>query len=309
MLSIILASHNTGRLTAQCLASLLRVTRAMPGTPMEFVLIDDASEPLHRITDLFRDFRRELPAETRVVSLRFHQQQHYNAALAHGLSVAKGDALLFVSHDMMPTAEYVTKLLTVAASNPSIGVVRGTSPHVDGLPQHVVPLPFPIRDFGDLESFARLVSEHGGLEWVEDDLLIGDSMLITRAVIDKIGVFDTRYYGLLGDVDFGLRAQRAGFKTVCAKGAWLWHEGAGAAKEIHAVTPQDPALVAQRQQGMIRAAYVLFREKWDAAMPPEYPGIGHMDFARLRGLPPLSDGGEYQPPLAPDPSVCETRTL
>ena len=46
-------------------------------------------------------------------------------------------------------------------------------------------------------------------------------------LLDKVGTFDPRYFGYFGDIDFGLRVQRGGLKMVCAKGAWLWHEGAG----------------------------------------------------------------------------------
>jgi 2,4-dienoyl-CoA reductase-like NADH-dependent reductase (Old Yellow Enzyme family) len=38
---------------------------------------------------------------------------------------------------------------------------------------------------------------------------------------------DLRFFGYFGDVGFGLRAHLAGFKLVCAKGAWLWHRRAG----------------------------------------------------------------------------------
>ena len=216
MLSIIVAVRNTPQFTASCLSSILRTARMLAVTQLEYVLIDDASDPQQGIAGLFNDFRRQLPAETRVVMFRFKEHQHYVRALAYGFSAAKGDALLFVSHDMLLTADYVRTLLAVAASDRSIGLVRGTSPHVDGFPQHVVKPPLPIRTFEELDAFSRYVSEYWGLQWVEDALLIGDSMLITREVIDKIGVFDPRYFGLLGDVDFGLRLQRAGFKMVCA---------------------------------------------------------------------------------------------
>src|SRR6185437_11808987 len=85
-----------------------------------------------------------------------------------------------------------------------------------------------LRDYEDLEAFSRYISGYWGVNYVEDRLLTGDSMLVSRAALDKIGTFDTRFFGYFGDIDFGLRLQRAGLKMVCAKGAWLWHEGAGA---------------------------------------------------------------------------------
>ena len=69
--------------------------------------------------------------------------------------------------------------------------------------------------------------EINGLAFTEDQVLSGDSILVKRAVLERIGVMDTQFFGYFGDVDFGLRCHLAGFKLICAKGAWLRHEGAG----------------------------------------------------------------------------------
>src|SRR4051812_11584773 len=224
MLSVVIAVRNTNQSTIQCLSSTLRAQNALGTTDVEYILIDDASDAPQQIPALFDQFRRQLPQGVRSTVLRFKQHQHYTRALAQGFSVAKGRHVLFVSHDMLISAEYVRTLLAVAASDDAIGLVRGTSPYVDCFPQHQVRPPFTIRTFEELDAFAQYVSAYWGLHAVEDNLLTGDSMLIKREVFDKIGVFDSRYFGYFGDIDFGLRVQRAGFKMVCAKGAWLWHE-------------------------------------------------------------------------------------
>ena len=308
MLSIILSVRNTAQLAAQCLASILRAVRVLGSTPLEMVLLDDASDPVQRIPDIFHDFQRQLPKGARTVIFRFKEQQHYTRALAYGLSEAEGSAVLFVSHDMMVTADYLRTLLAVAASDQSIGLVRGTSTYVDCFPQHQVVPPLPLRSFEDVDAFSRYVCDHWGLQWVEDAMLTGDSMLITRAAIEKIGVFDPRYFGYFGDIDYGLRLQRAGFKMVCAKGAWLWHEGAGAYKSLQAQTGEDPSAIHARRLQTVNDAYVRFREKWDVSMPAAYPGAAALDFARLRALPPPAEG-EFQPTITPDLSVCEMRVL
>ncbi len=308
MLSIILSVRNTAQLAGQCLGSILRVTRALGSTPLEVILLDDASDPAQRIPEMFADFQRQLPKSARTVIFQFKEQQHYTRVLAYGLSEAEGDTILFVSHDMMLTVDYLRTLLAVAASDRSIGLVRGTSTFVDSFPQHQVVPPLLLRSFEDIEAFGRYVSDYWGLQWVEDAMLTGDSMLITRAAIEKIGVYDPRYFGYFGDIDYGLRLQRAGFKMVCAKGAWLWHEGAGAYKSLQAQTGEDYGVIHARRMQTVSDAYGLFREKWDISLPDAYAGMAALDFAHLRGLPPPA-GGEYQPTVTPDPSVCDIRAL
>jgi GT2 family glycosyltransferase len=311
MISVVLSVRNNSQQAANCLSSMVRAFAALKA-PVEFVLIDDNSDATQNVPQLFEEFRRQVTGGgapgggPRVVSMLFKQQQHYTRALAYGFSQASGRNVLFVSHDMLLTAEYVRTLLAVAALDDSIGLVRGTSPFVDCFPEHRVVPPLPIRTFDDLDDFARYVSDHHGLAWTEDRLLTSDSMLIKRAALEKVGVFDPRYFGYFGDIDFGLRLQRAGLKMVCAKGAWLWHEGQGAYKDQANQTGTDYQVIHQKRMEVVNAAYQAFRAKWDTSMPPNYVGVANIDFDRLRTVPAPA-GGEFQPAVQPDAAVCEIR--
>jgi GT2 family glycosyltransferase len=300
MISIIVSFRNNGESARNVLRTLLRATNLLGIDGLEFILIDDNSAPAHNIPKLMTEFRSQLSADAKVTELHFTEHQNYTRALAYGLSAAKGAYSIFISHDMLVTSEYVRTLLAVATSNSSIGVVRGTSPNVHGFPQHCIVPPFPIYTFEQVDAFANYVGTYFGLKWVEDRLLIGDSMLIKREVLDKIGVFDPRYIGFFGDFDFGLRVQRAGFKMVCAKGAWLWHEGAGAYKN----SPGKETHV-EIDQG-IKTAYQAFRQKWDFSLPAEYPGIDSIPFESMRHIPAPADG-EYQMPITPRSEICQIR--
>ena len=312
MVSVVLSVRNNSQQAANCLSSIAR-TFAQLKLPVEFILIDDNSDAQQNIPQLFEQFRAVIGAGAgtpgagpKATTMLFKQQQHYTRALAYGFSAAQGRHVLFVSHDMLLTADYVRTLMAVAASSDAIGLVRGTSPYVDCFPDHRIVPPLPIRRMEDLDPFARYVSDYYGLTWTEDRLLTGDSMLIKREAFDKIGVFDPRYFGYFGDIDFGLRLQRAGLKMVCAKGAWLWHEGAGAYKDQAVQTGADAEVIHKKRMEVVNAAYQAFRDKWDPTMPPNYSGTGPINFERLRTIAPPA-GGEFQPPVKPDPSICEIR--
>ncbi len=57
------------------------------------------------------------------------------------------------------------------------------------------------------------------LEWAP-----GTSLLIKRQVLEKIGLFDERYFLFYEDVDLCVRARRAGFKIAFAPKAKIWHK-------------------------------------------------------------------------------------
>lgn len=303
MLSIVVLIRNTRQSALKCMQSLAQTLQKLAlSRQAELILVDDASDAEHGIPQMLREFRQKTGLGARLI--HFTQRQHYTRGCAAAFSVAAGDQILFVSHDMIVTPAYLRTLLAVSAIDRSIGLVRGVSNYVDCFPQHVIAPPVSLRSFEDVISFSDYVAHAQGLTYVEDHLLTGDSMLIKRSVLDKIGVFDPRYYGYFGDVDFGLRLQRAGFQMVCAKGAWLLHEGAAYYDDEARNKQQDRQLVQAQRMEVVQAAYAVFRQKWDPTMPQQYTGADAIDFARLRDLPPLP-GGEYQPPVPVAPPLAE----
>ena len=310
MISVVLSVRNNAAQAQGCLASIHRAF-AQLRAPCEFILIDDNSEPGEGIPQLFASFRQQLQAGAaaggapKVTALHFRQQQHYTRALAQGFSIAQGRHVLFVSHDMLITADYVRTMLAVAALDDSFGLIRGTSPFVDCFPEHRIAPPLPIRHLEDLDAFSRFIAEHHGLTWTEDRLLTGDSMLIKREVLNRIGTFDPRYFGYFGDIDFGLRLQRAGFRMVCAKGAWIWHAGQGAYKSEQQRTGEEYEKIHRRRMEVVNRAYQEFRAKWDTSMSENYRSVMELPLEKLRSIQGPLPGDAPIGPVMPDPAVCQ----
>lgn len=64
-------------------------------------------------------------------------------------------------------------------------------------------------------------------EPVETDFVTGCSMIVFAKVFEKIGKLDEKFYLYLEDLDFCLRAKRAGFKLVFSPKSIVWHKNAG----------------------------------------------------------------------------------
>ena len=295
-LSVVLPARNAPQLLTDCLESLRRtVTDHTVRARFDFVLIDDASDVDAEVAPLFLRFRELLPGEVTV--LRTHSRQHYTRACTLGLSLARGELVLVLSHDMVLTPHYLNTVIAVADLNPRFGIVRGTSNYVDCFPDHQFRPPLPLRNIEDVFAFAALVARHGGLRHTADPWLTGDAMLIKRSVLDRIGVMDQRYFGYFGDIDFGLRAQRAGFALTCAKGAWLRHLGAGYYKSEALRLRTDLATIRTARMRVVNEAYKAFRSKWNVALPEDYPGTHEIDIPSLLTSPPLTS--EYEAPIDP----------
>jgi len=64
----------------------------------------------------------------------------------------------------------------------------------------------------------------------EVDYITGACMLVKRGVIEKIGLMPEEYFLYLEDVDWCLKARRAGYKCVLVSDSKIWHKVSSSAK-------------------------------------------------------------------------------
>ena len=268
MPSIIVPARNSRDFTQTCLGSILHAVSLLK-LDCEFVLIDDESDPAEGILDVFREFRERAKGHA-VKIIRSRTHQHYSGVFSIGLHHSTHDLIFFISNDMIVPARFLQGLLLVSALSPQFGVVRGTSNWCDNHPQHAIEPPDPPRSYKDVEGFAQSVFAANACTFVEDELLSGDAILLKRSVVERIGVLDLRFFGYFGDIDYGMRAHLAGFKLVCARGAWLFHEGAGHVKRDIARTGRLAEELHRRRMEMVEAAFQEFRRKWHIESPASY---------------------------------------
>ena len=309
--SVVCLTRNAPRLAAACLDSLLRCIPELHrhGDEIEFVLVDDCSDERTATIPVLRQFKSAADVRggsTTTTLVRFRRPMHYSAGLAYAFSRARGEMVLFVSHDMVVPPRCIAELLAVARRDARIGVVRPTSEHMDWAKSFVQLPPGPPCSFEDVAAFAEQVGNQFASMAVPWPMLIGDAMLVKRSVIDRIGVFDPRFYAYVTDIDYSIRLHRAGFVHAIARGAWLHHEGGGAAKESAA---SGGASIAQQSAEMlqqVQAAYDLLREKWGGGnLPPHFRDMKRTHFEALHALPGELRGDEFVPPLTLGEDIAE----
>jgi GT2 family glycosyltransferase len=91
-------------------------------------------------------------------------------------------------------------------------------------PQWVEDVPY--RDLEEMQSFARRWrDEHRGW-WFTVPKLSGFCLLMTRAVLERVGSLDERFHlGFFDDDDLAVRARRAGFELAVAHDLFIHHFG------------------------------------------------------------------------------------
>jgi len=135
--------------------------------------------------------------------------------------------VLLVNSDAVVAPDAVECLVAIAEGNPEIGIVapvllsREEPDRIASAGIRFSARTGRMRHRGAGRRIGTL--EPGPLHVV--DAVSGCVMLIRRAVFDRAGLLDERYFFSFEDVDFCLRARAAGFATVCAQGAIAYHEG------------------------------------------------------------------------------------
>ena len=270
MLSVIVPARNNPVLTRGCISAAVQSLDLLQ-LRGQFILIDDASDPGDGLPALFQELRANAPQHEFVVC-RTKKNFHYTGVFSVGLHLSRMEKIFFLSNDMLITPYFFAAVLEVAALDPRFGVVRGTSNYADSHPEHTVVPPNSALRYEDIANFSRQRFETEGIGFAEVELLSGDAVLISRSLVNDIGVLDLRFFGYFGDLDYGMRAHLAGYKIVCAKGAWLWHEGAGHVKAAARAANLDLSVMSKRRMQLVQAAYAEFRGKWDETLSEKYDG-------------------------------------
>ena len=89
---------------------------------------------------------------------------------------------------------------------------------------------------GGIIDWNNMYASHRGVDEVdkgqygdveETPFVTGCSMMVKKEVFEKIGLLDEKFFAYLEDLDFCLRARRAGYKFLYVPQSVIWHKNAG----------------------------------------------------------------------------------
>ena len=202
--------------TRACLASL----GAEAGAPMKVIVVDNGSTD-GSVEALPREFPGiEMIANGRNLGFAEGNNVGIRRALETG-----ADYVLALNNDTVAGPGFLAKLVETARADGSIGIL---GPRLNRFPER------------DRVWFAGgNVSRWLGWTWhaanrardreqfagvVDEDYQTGAAMMLSRACIEKAGLFDPDYVSYFEDADLCLRARAAGFRVACRRDAVVYHK-------------------------------------------------------------------------------------
>jgi GT2 family glycosyltransferase len=233
--AIVIVNYNGEADTRECLLSLKKSHKKDFTTSI--TIVDNGSkDPLH----LPEDF---LPAQTEIVrsasNLGFTSGN--NLGIRYACEHYDPDYILLLNNDTVVDPDFLIHLVECAEQNPKVGMVTpkiyfapGREFHADSYTPEQKGKVFWYAggsiDWPNLDAFHRGVDEldHEHFDQQkESDFATGCCVLIPRKVLDRIGLFDARYFLYLEDVDLSIRIRQAGYILAFCPLSKIWHINAG----------------------------------------------------------------------------------
>lgn len=240
----------------------------------ELILVDDCSQDA--TLDLFCQ-AADHHANTKIFS--FGNNLEYSGSLNAILSHGRGTFVLFLSNDILITPSYIATLLEVARHSEEYGIVRGCSNFVDnGLDLYNVYKDRPLDTFAEIFAAAAEMRQNCRYELVTDEFLTGDAFLVSRKVLDAIGTLDPLFYGYFCDHDFGVRARRAGFSPVLARGAFAVHRHNA---NFEYLPEEEQKAKGNRRWSRVYENWARFKLKYGMPVELAYSGVRNIPWLQL----------------------------
>lgn len=220
---IIVPVYNAREAVEACLRSLVRHTTV----PHRVLIIDDASD--EATAELLRAVAQRYP---HVSCLRNAENIGYTRSVNRGMAASAAARVCVLNSDCAVTPRWLERLVDCSLSHPAIGMVGPLSnaasfqsvPAVknrEGTGWSFNPLPGGTTP----DDVATLVSECSERAWPSVGVINGFCQLISRAVIERIGLLDEESFprGFGEENDYCARAVKAGFRIVIADDAYVHH--------------------------------------------------------------------------------------
>jgi N-acetylglucosaminyl-diphospho-decaprenol L-rhamnosyltransferase len=210
--SVVVLNYNSGESIDSCVEKLLAQEEV---GDFELVVVDNAS------TDGSGDrIERVYGGDPRFRLVRSPRNLGCAGGRNLGIATARGALVAFVDSDAWAEPAWLAGVL--AATEPGAGIVASKLVYARN--------PLLLNGLGGTMNLQGYAWDLAFGEPVDSTELptralfaCGNGLSVRREVIERIGGFDASYFNYYEDVDFCLRARRAGFELALASGAALHH--------------------------------------------------------------------------------------
>ena len=237
------------------------------------ILVNDAT-PDARIAE----YLERISKNPRVRLLSNKLNMGFSGSVNRALTYVKSGDIVLLNADTILPEGCIDRLAAIARSASDIGTVTPLSNNGEFTSFPVAHTANPLEPLGLLALIDKTAAEVNAGVVVDIPSGIGFCMYVTRACLDAVKSLSEVYQrGYFEDIDFCLRAQKLGFRSVCSPAVYVGHAGTRSfRKEKQTLVVRNLKILRHRFPGHEHecAAYLLMdplrasREAIERALPP-----------------------------------------
>ncbi|VVB80600.1 Glycosyltransferase AglI [uncultured archaeon] len=208
LVSLIIINYNGGRVTLECIESILK----QDYKKIEIIVSDNGSKD-----DSIQQIKKRFP---KVLILELGENKGYAGGINEGLKRSSGEYIIVMNNDLILRKNTITEIIK-----------RKEEADIFGVKNYYVSRPDTLWATGvklnRLIMKAKLVGtmekDVGQYDKTNFEHLVGSFLFIKRKVFDKIGGFDEDIFCYYEETEFQERARRNGFRILFVPKATLLH--------------------------------------------------------------------------------------
>ena len=222
---MIVVSADSGPALRECVRQLL--TSSMP---LELILIDNASHD-----GVPSAIERAYAHDDRLKVVYNHRNLGFGPAVNLAAKQAGGQALLVLNPDCVLQENELRQLMAVLARKPKAGVIGAVVCDADGHPDPASWRRDPLLHRA-LNSMLGRAGERVNIdgeipaEVIEAEAVSGAVMLLPRAMFERLGGFDEKYFLHCEDLDLCRRVRDLGYQVLLAGDVRVLHGKGGSSR-------------------------------------------------------------------------------
>jgi GT2 family glycosyltransferase len=244
-LSIIILNYKQKGLVKQCLKGIVT---AQPQLDYELIVVDNNSgdNSLAMVKKMFKP--EEEPANHQpplpivkplkvppIKTIQAKSNDGFATGNNLGINQARGKYVMILNPDIAVVPRALEKMVVFMETNPTVGIIGPKLINPDGsvqyscrrFPGFLTPI-YRRTIFGKLPFGKKAVDHYLMKDFdhqsnKEIDWLFGACLLLRKSVLEKIGLFDERFFMYFEDLDLCRRCWQAGFKVAYFSQAEMVH--------------------------------------------------------------------------------------
>jgi len=234
-ISIILVNYNSGELTKMCLRSLQHIKAK--NFDYSIIIVDNASQkPLKLPKSLQANYINIIRSES---NLGFSGGN--NLGVTYAAEHYDPDYICLLNNDTTVDPNFLTHLHNSLRHENSGGMVSPKIYFAKGFEYHQEA--YSKSELGNIIWYGggaidwpNLIAFHRGVDEVDrgqlnkttkTDFCTGCCILISREILETVGMLDDKLFLYYEDVDLSVRTKKKGFKLLYCPDSFIWHHNAG----------------------------------------------------------------------------------